>query len=144
MILGGYSGGIGIVGTRKGTVRPPIDGSGLAGLFGQSLIGSLPLMEVAQVYITQLDTGQKLQLSMTPENINVKFAQSFRTFNIIHLGEIKLPRGEKLTGISWKGILPGQKTTAYKFVNSEAWVEPEEIVRQLESWKNNHWERNTS
>ena len=118
--------------------------SGLSGLFNQSILGELPTMEVAQVYITQVETEQQLQLSMTPEKINVKFAQNFRTFNIIHLGEIKLPRGEKLTGISWNGILPGRNTTAYKFVNAEAWVEPKEIIKQIEDWKNNHWEKNTS
>ena len=140
MIFGSYGGGV----STTIPIVPTTGGSGLAGLFGQSVSGNLPPVEIAQVYITQLDTGQKLQLAMTPENIHVKFAQSFSTFNIIHLGETKLPRGEKLTGISWKGILPGQKTAAYKFVNSEAWVEPSEIVRQLESWKNTHWERNTS
>ena len=118
--------------------------SGLSGLFQQSMNGELPLIEVAEFYITQIETNQKIQLSMPPESVSVKFAQNFRTFNIIHLGEIKLPRGEKLTGVSWNGILPGQKTAAYRFINSEAWIEPTQIIKQFESWKNNHWEKNTS
>lgn len=118
--------------------------SGLSGLFKQSMSGETATIEVAEFYITQIETQQKLQLSMPPESVNVKLAPSFRTFNIIHLGEIKLPRGEKLSTISWNGILPGQKTSLYGFVNSEAWVEPTQIVKQIESWGSNHWEKNTS
>ena len=122
----------------------PIGTSGFANVFTGVMNGGITAMVKSQVYITQLDTGQKLQLAMPPESIDVKFAQNIRTFNIIHLGEVKLPRGEKLTDISWKGTLPGRKTAAYSFINSEAWREPKEIIRLFESWKNNHWERNTS
>ena len=101
-------------------------------------------MTVSQFYITQLSNNQRLQLAMPPEQVNVKFAQSFRTFNVIHLGEIKLPRGEKLTGVSWKGILPGQKQLAYNFIDTAAWIEPTQIIKRIESWKPNHWEINSS
>ena len=35
---------------------------------------------------------------------------TFRSFNAIEKGEVKIPKGEELAGVSWNGILPGENS----------------------------------
>ena len=44
----------------------------------------------AQVYLTNLETEEELQLA-PPESVDIKTAAQFRTFNIVELGEISYP-----------------------------------------------------
>lgn len=74
---------------------------------------------------------------MTPEEVNVKTSSSFRSFNVIEKGEVKIPKGEELTGVSWNGILPGDNAASYKFIDQNSWQEPKEIIKQLTRWREN-------
>ena len=109
--------------------------SGLARAAKLGLIDSEGRVERAEFYLTNLETEEEIQLCQIPESVRVKTTASFRSYNIVERGEIKLPKGEQLTQISWQGILPGAGVLLYPGITHAAWDNPEEIIRDLERWK---------
>lgn len=78
---------------------------------------------------------EKVIISMPPEEVRVKATSSFRTFNIVEKGEIKLPKGEQLTAISWRGILPGAGMLLYPIAFKEEWDRPKNIIDTINRWR---------
>ena len=111
--------------------------SGLSGPLRSVVMNMLGTQERARFYLTHIESGEKFQFCMTPEEVNVKTSSSFRSFNIIEKGEVKIPKGEELTGVSWNGILPGSNFTAYKFIDKNSWQSPQEIIKMLKRWREN-------
>lgn len=89
----------------------------------------------ADVYITDVETGERLQLAYMPEKISGRSASRFQTYSIIDRGEVKIPKGEALTEISWDAILPGEGMKDYAFIKTMAWRRPEAIIRLWKKWK---------
>ena len=89
----------------------------------------------SEVYLTNVETDEEVQLSMTPEKISIKTEASFRTYNIVEKGEVSLPKGERLTRISWSGILPGAGMLMYPFINHVSWENPQEIIKVFKRWR---------
>lgn len=89
---------------------------------------------ISEFYLSDSD-GERLEFCMPPEQIRVKTSASFRTFNIIESGEIQIPKGEKLTQISWKGTLPGAPMLLYRFIKTAAWEHPDELIKVLRRWR---------
>lgn len=87
------------------------------------------------VYITELDSGVRVGLPLTPESVKYKSEGKFASYNIIGTGEVRLPDGEKLTKFSWKGRLPGESMRNMKIVNSQEWRSANEIQRIFENWR---------
>ena len=81
------------------------------------------------------DDGEEVQLCMPPEEIRVKSSAAFRSFNVVEAGEIKIPKGEQLTAISWRGILPGAGILNYPFVVRDAWNSPAEVIKIISRWR---------
>jgi len=88
-------------------------------------------------YLTDLETGDRMQFPMMPESIKVEAGTIFQSYTIMSVGDIKLPFGEELTGFSWSGILPGEKRrndpylrkgnipeNRNWFMNQRDWVDP--------------------
>lgn len=88
------------------------------------------------VYITELDTGTRIALPLPPEAVKCKAAGKFITYNIINVGEVKLPNGEKLTKFSWSGRLPGASMRHMRMVSASDWRSPKEIQSIFSSWRN--------
>lgn len=88
----------------------------------------------SEFYLTA-DDGDKIEFCMTPEEMRVKSSASFRSYNVIEVGEIKIPKGEQLTAIMWRGILPGSPMLMYRFVKSSAWEQPKETIKTLQRWR---------
>ena len=86
-------------------------------------------------YLTNLATGEKITLCMAPEEVKAQTESNFRTWNIIEKGQVSLPKGERLTQISWQGILPGANILVHNFVKLAAWEKPKEIVKTLTEWR---------
>ena len=86
-------------------------------------------------YLTNLATGEKITLCMAPEEVKAQTESNFRTWNIIDKGQVSLPKGERLTQISWQGILPGANILVHNFVKLAAWEKPKEIVKTLTDWR---------
>lgn len=89
---------------------------------------------VSEFYLSDSD-GERLEFCMPPEQIRVKTTANFRTFNVIESGEIQIPKGEKLTQISWRGTLPGAPMLLNRFIKTDAWEHPDELIKVLRRWR---------
>ena len=87
------------------------------------------------VYITELDTGTRIALPLPPEAVKCKAESKFITYNIINVGEIKLPNGEKLVKFSWSGRLPGESMRHMRMVSAADWRSPKEIQGIFSVWR---------
>ena len=90
----------------------------------------------AMVYITELDTGTRIALPLPPESVKCKAETKFTSYNIINVGEVKLPNGEKLTKFSWSGRLPGESMKHMRIVSAADWRSPKEIQSIFSIWRN--------
>lgn len=88
------------------------------------------------VYITELDTGTRIALPLPPESVKCKAETKFITYNIIDVGEVKLPNGEKLVKFSWNGRLPGASMRHMRMVSAADWRSPKEIQGIWSMWRN--------
>ena len=109
--------------------------SGLVGSIKKAVVGLEGRVTKSHFYLTNTTTGEMIQLCMTPEEFKVKTSANFRSYNVIEKGEVKIPKGERLTELSWSGILPGANILLYNFVFHSAWQSPRELVKDLERWR---------
>ena len=58
------------------------------------------------IYFTEIETGARIALSMLPEKAKQKGSANFQTYDIINIGEVKIPKGTNLLTFSWNGTLP--------------------------------------
>lgn len=85
------------------------------------------------IYLTAKSNGERLRFPLLPDRINVKTGALPVSFQIIKLGEARIPRGTALTGVSWNGVLPGASMKDVSFVFD--WQEPNVIVKLLNDWE---------
>ena len=86
-----------------------------------------------RIVVYEVDTGENLIFPMNPEEIQVKAATRFQSYDIMNKGEVKLPLGEELTGFSWSGKLPGRARRNDPFVIS--WTDPKAIQGLWSEWR---------
>lgn len=89
------------------------------------------------VYITQLDTGTRIALPLTPEKVSDKREGNFISYNVLNVGEVKIPNGEKLAQFSWNGILPGVSMLGMGIISLFDWKPPRAMIGILDGWKKN-------
>lgn len=87
------------------------------------------------IYITEKTSGTRIALSMLPEKIKHKGSAKFQTYDIINVGEVKLPRGTKLLSFSWSGTFPGASRKGYSFIKTQHWKDPKELEQIFEGWR---------
>jgi len=87
------------------------------------------------VYITEIETGARMALSMLPEKTRNKGYAKFQTYDIINVGEVKLPKGTELLTFSWSGTLPGESRKGASFIKTRHWRDPSEILNLWERWR---------
>lgn len=87
-----------------------------------------------EIYLTQLDNGTAISLSMLPEQIQMQAETRFATYDIMDMGEVCLPTGEKLKSFSWQGILPGEGRKSQSYLAGR-WQSPKEIQEILSLWR---------
>jgi len=107
----------------------------LAGDVKKSFIDMEGTVTRSDFYFTNTETDEELNLFITPEKVSVKTGTSFRNWNIVNIGEIKIPRGEQLTEISWRGIIAGADKLLYPFGNKKNYEKPEEVVKVFKRWR---------
>lgn len=88
-----------------------------------------------QMYLTAKPSGERLQIPLLPDALNVRTSAATIASQIINIGEIKMPRGTNLIGYSWNGTLPGESMRQLPFVS--AWQEPRKIIATIEEWLKN-------
>lgn len=84
-------------------------------------------------YLTELNSKNRIQFPMNPEIVNLVSGANLQTYDIMGLGEVKIPAGNKLDVISWEGKLPGESRKHMNFIKS--WRSPIEIYNLLKSYK---------
>ncbi len=85
------------------------------------------------IYLTDLETGDSLRFPMLPEKINLSMGNSFASYSILGIGEVRAPSGQSLDLISWDGTFPGESRKEMPYVKE--WTEPLEAYRWLENCK---------
>ncbi len=109
--------------------------SGLVNTVKKAIIGLEGRVTRSEFFLTNLTNNERIQLCMTPEEVKARAETNFRSWNIIERGEVKLPKGERLTSLSWNGILPGANILANSFVTHTAWESPRELVKVFTRWR---------
>lgn len=90
------------------------------------------------IYITDIKSGTRVALSMLPTTVKLKASGKYQSYDIINVGEVKVPKGQKLTDISWNNaILPGAKRKNMSYVKRQHWKAPNEIISTIENWRKN-------
>ncbi len=89
------------------------------------------------IYLTELQSGDRLTFPMLPEKISVSRETSFASYQILQSGEIKIPQGNKLKVFSWDGLLPGEARKNFPFVKK--WVKPSELAKKIDDWRQNNF-----
>lgn len=89
------------------------------------------------IYITHIKSGSRVALSMLPETVKVKISGKFQTYDVMQVGEIKIPKGEKLATVSWSGTLPGICRRSASYIKAQHWQPPNMIISILSGWKKN-------
>ena len=109
--------------------------SGLARSAKLGIIDAQGKVTRSEIYLTNVETDEEVHLSMTPEKVRVKTEASFRNYQIVEVGEVRIPKGEHLTQISWSGILPGAGMLLYPFLTHAAWEDPQELIKVFKRWR---------
>lgn len=109
--------------------------SGLVKEAKKAVIGLNGRVTRSAFYLTNLTTSEAITLCMTPEEVKAQTETNFRTWNIIEKGQVSLPKGERLTRISWQGIFPGANILVHNFVLQSAWQPPTELVTMIKRWR---------
>ena len=89
--------------------------------------------DMMDIFLTDLETGERLRFPMLPQEIDMQIENIFQTYTIMAIGDVKLPNGEGLRAFSWEGRLPGSPRQNEPYVRE--WAEPQEIVRRIESFR---------
>lgn len=119
----------------KSSLLHGLASSGLSGIWRTLAVGMLGGISVADVYITNQETGEKIALAWVPEKISVRESAQFQSYNIIERGEVKVPKGKRLSAVSWDAVFPGEGRTDESYIKSGNWQDPTEIIQRLQAWK---------
>ena len=79
-------------------------------------------------------TGSTFIFPMIPDKITFKSGTKFIDYEIIKLGDVKIPSGEELSEIAFSGKLPGELRKQSSYVNE--WKSPREIQGLFSVWRN--------
>lgn len=78
--------------------------------------------------------GPQLHLPVNPAEVTIKREKQYETVNILNLGEIDFPTGEKLKEISFSSFFPKHYDSSY--CRYPDLPDPQEAMDQLEAWTN--------
>ncbi|MEF3302392.1 LysM peptidoglycan-binding domain-containing protein [Paenibacillus sp. GYB003] len=76
--------------------------------------------------------GGKLWFPVNPTEIGIRRERGFETFQIINLGEIDVPHGEKIKEISFSSFFPAEADLSY--CRYENIPDPQQTMNQLNTW----------
>ncbi|WP_338015876.1 LysM peptidoglycan-binding domain-containing protein [Paenibacillus mesophilus] len=76
--------------------------------------------------------GLKLWFPVNPSEISIKRDRSYETFQIMNLGEVDFPHGEKIKEISFSSFFPAQSDLSY--CRYENIPDPQLTMNQINTW----------
>lgn len=89
-----------------------------------------------KIILTEFDTGNYITFPMLPEEITVECGTRFQSYDIMNIGEIKIPLGEELTRFSWNCKIPGEKR---QLKNGDSFLNPYIVVSHGNPKKVQEW-----
>lgn len=87
------------------------------------------------IYLTHLSTGESLRIPLLPDRVSASDRTNMITLSIIAMGEVRIPRGSKLSEYSWQGTFPGAHMKNMAFLR--VWAKPESYINRLRTWRMN-------
>lgn len=93
-------------------------------------------MEV-DIYIKEANGGRELRIPWLPDKVTVD-SNGLRaaSYEILDVGEVKVPSGSNLTGFSWGSYFPGAGHKNLPFLRG-SWQDPKNIQTMLSEWRVN-------
>lgn len=86
-----------------------------------------------QIDITLEDSaGQKLWFPVNPPEIGIRRDRGLETFQMINLGEVDFPHGEKIKEISFSSVFPAEADPSY--CRYEDIPDPQQTMNQINTW----------
>lgn len=82
------------------------------------------------IYLTA-KSGERIQFPMIPERVAIAIESRFQSYDIMDIGEIRIPKGEKLTTVSWEGVFPGSHQKKASYIRG-VWRSPRSLVSAIE------------
>lgn len=88
------------------------------------------------LYITEKsDSTREIRIPWAPDNIEISSGGArFASYDILQLGEVKIPSGKNLRKYKWTGTFPGQEHSALPFLKG-AWQDPKTYQNLFEEWR---------
>lgn len=80
------------------------------------------------------ENGKKFYFSVMPEEIHMKSAAKYQTFDVIRDGAVKVPNGMEVDEISWDGEFFGKPKRKESIVNTDYWKKPADCIDILQEW----------
>ncbi|MBS7007051.1 PGRP and LysM peptidoglycan-binding domain-containing protein [Anaerostipes sp.] len=94
-----------------------------------------------QIKISEASNAKKyIKIPLLPEELSYSSTTRFQEYEILDLGEVKLPRGRNLSTVSWEGIFPAvsRKTLSFVKKRNPEQNSPTYYVNKIQKWKENH------
>ena len=85
------------------------------------------------IYLTD-KYNNRIRFPLLPETISVNESSKYQSYDLMDIGEVKLPAGENLPVISWVGVLPGEARKNDPYIHGN-WTHPKEIVSTLSQFR---------
>lgn len=83
-------------------------------------------------FILMDPAGTKLHFPVNPQEVNIRREKKFETVNILSLGEIDFPQGEKVKDITFSSFFP--KTYDAGYCRYSPLPDPQIAMNQLNTW----------
>lgn len=89
------------------------------------------------IYIRERSGSREIRIPWLPEQIKYKSGGvTFATYDIMNRGEVAVPTGSGLAGVSWSSEFPGKNRTDTSMLRGK-WQDPSHYHNILEDWKKN-------
>ncbi len=95
------------------------------------------ITEMNRQLITGVNDPRQIMIPWLPEEIHFASNESrFASYDILDLGEVKIPAGANIHGYSWEGILPGEGRKNSPLQRGK-WQDPKKIQSIWSFWREN-------
>lgn len=87
------------------------------------------------IYVTDTTTNTQTVIPVIPESITAKGEANFLSYDILNVGEVKIPNGENLTSYAWdNGLFPSQLLRKHPLVHG-TWQDPQIYQTRFNGYK---------
>ena len=78
--------------------------------------------------------GDTIEFPVNPKEYTIAYPTNHKTYNILDIGEVIVPRLPSLMEVSWESYFPGNSNDP--FIIGHEWREPAEYVELIEEARN--------